>query len=175
MESIARSQHITPFLWFDHEAEDAAKFYCSIFKNAKITDVTRYGDAGPGEDGQVMTVVFEIDGLEFVGLNGGRRSPDGSPLGSEFDLAATSAVSFVVTCDTQADVDHLWDALTAGGRSMQCGWLKDKFGVTWQVVPAGFIDVIKDPDPERSQRGMRAMMGMEKLDINALREAVASD
>lgn len=168
MASIARTQNITPFLWFDHEAEEAAKFYCSIFKDAQITDVVRFG-----ED-RIMTVRFEIDGFAFVALNGGRTQRDGTPLGSEFDLKATTAVSFVISPETQAEVDELWEKLGAGGRTMQCGWLKDKFGVTWQIVPAGFVELLQDEDPERASRAMRAMMEMEKLDINALREALAA-
>jgi predicted 3-demethylubiquinone-9 3-methyltransferase (glyoxalase superfamily) len=164
-------QNITPFLWFDDNAEEAANYYVSIFKNSKIDHVARYGEAGPGEKGKVMTVSFQIDGLEFVALNGGRKQLDGSDLAPRFDLAASSAVSFVVNCPTQAEVDRLWDELSNGGEPMQCGWIRDKFGVTWQIVPEGFVELISSGDEERSTRAMAAMMEMEKLDINELRRA----
>ena len=164
-------QNITPFLWFDDNAEEAANYYVSLFKNSKITNLTRYDGAGPGDDGGVMTVSFTLDGTDFVALNGGRQCPDGTALDSRFDLAASSAVSFVVNCPTQAEVDRLWDELGKEGKPMQCGWITDKFGVTWQIVPEGFIDLIASDDQERSTRARMAMFEMEKLDINALRRA----
>lgn len=173
MASVSTTKKIAPFLWFDDQAEEAATFYTSIFKNSKINDVTRYGDPGPGAEGSVMTVTFELDGLLFVALNGGCTDRAGNSLGSQFSLAASSAVSFAVRCPTQDEVDYLWEKLTDGGQPMQCGWLKDKYGVTWQIVPEGFIDIIADEDRKRAGRAMKAMMEMEKLDINALRRAAA--
>jgi predicted 3-demethylubiquinone-9 3-methyltransferase (glyoxalase superfamily) len=164
-------QNITPFLWFDDNAEEAANYYVSLFKNSKIEHVSRYGDAGPGKKGTVMTVSFTLDGLEFVALNGGRQRRDDSELDPRFDLAQSSAVSFVVNCPTQAEVDRLWAELSNGGEPMQCGWIRDKFGVTWQIVPEGLVDLISSDDDEKSTRAMSAMMEMEKLDINELRRA----
>lgn len=164
-------QNITPFLWFDDNAEEAAKYYVSLFDDSKIGNVTYYDGAGPGDGGDVMTVSFTLRGLDFVALNGGRQSPDGTELGSRFDLSASSAVSFVVNCPTQDEVDRLWQELGNGGKPMQCGWITDKFGVTWQIVPEGFIDLIAGDDEEKSTRARTAMMEMEKLDINALRRA----
>jgi predicted 3-demethylubiquinone-9 3-methyltransferase (glyoxalase superfamily) len=152
---------ISPFLWFDSEAEEAAKFYVSIFKNSKITNVSRYGEAGPGPEGSVMTVAFELDGTEFTALNGGPNY--------EF----SGAISFVIDCKDQAEVDYFWERLTKGGEEIQCGWLTDKYGITWQVVPEGLVDCIAGDDPEGSQRAMKAMFGMKKLDIGALRKAYA--
>jgi len=154
-------QKISPFLWFDTKAEEAANFYVSIFKNSKITSINRYGEAGPGEAGSVMTVSFELDGEDFTALNGG-------PV-----YNFTPAISFVIHCQTQAEVDDLWGKLTAGGAEVQCGWLVDKFGVSWQVVPDGLTDVIAGDDEEGSQRAMEAMLKMQKLDINVLREVYA--
>jgi predicted 3-demethylubiquinone-9 3-methyltransferase (glyoxalase superfamily) len=148
---------ITPFLWFDTQAEDAARFYTSVFPNSRIMDVVRYGAAGPGPTGSVMTVHFELDGREFVALNGG-------PAYYGFNLA----VSFVIDCKTPEEVDYYWAALTEGGREDQCGWLQDRFGLAWQVVPEGLPALLGDPDPERAQRAMQAMMGMKKLDIRAM-------
>ncbi len=149
---------VTPFLWFDDNAEQAATCYSKIFKNAKILSTNRYGDAGPGDKGKVMTVRFEVEGQEFIGLNGGPHH--------KMNLG----VSFVVNCP-QDEVDRLWGLLTDGGETHQCGWVTDKFGVTWQVVPEGFVDLIASDDEEKSARAMEAMMQMVKLDINELRRA----
>lgn len=155
-------QKIIPNLWFDTEAEEAAAFYVSIFKNSKIVSVARYTEAGPGPAGTVMTVEFELDGERFVGINGG-------PM-----FTFSEAVSFQINCDGQAEVDHFWDALTAdGGEESQCGWLKDKFGLSWQVVPAGMDEIMVNPDPEAAKRAVTAMLGMKKLDEAALRRAAA--
>jgi predicted 3-demethylubiquinone-9 3-methyltransferase (glyoxalase superfamily) len=164
-------QNITPFLWFDDDAEEAANYYVSLFKNSKIEHISRYGDAGPREKGSVMTVSFNLDGTDFIALNGGRRHRDGSPLDPSFELSASSAVSFFVNCPTQDEVDRLWAELTQGGTPMQCGWIRDKYGVTWQIVPDGLIELISSDDEERSTRAMRAMFEMEKLDVNAARRA----
>jgi predicted 3-demethylubiquinone-9 3-methyltransferase (glyoxalase superfamily) len=150
---------VTPFLWFDRQAEEAAEFYTSIFKNSKITEVKRYGPAGPGPAGTVMTVAFELDGQPFIALNGG-------PL-----FTFTEAISFSIDCDTQHDVDELWEKLSADGETGQCGWLKDKYGLSWQVVPRGLRDLLDTGDPGKSTAATRAMLQMEKLDINRLREA----
>jgi predicted 3-demethylubiquinone-9 3-methyltransferase (glyoxalase superfamily) len=152
-------QKITPFLWFDHQAEEAAGFYSSIFPNSRIVKVVRYGDAGPGPAGSVMTVEFQLDGQTFVALNGG-------PI---FNF--TEAISFVVNCQTQDEVDAYWEKLSAGGTEVQCGWLKDKFGLSWQIVPTVLPELLNDPDPEKSQRVMKAMFAMKKLDIRALKQA----
>lgn len=164
-------QNITPFLWFDDNAEEAVNYYVSIFKNSKIEHISRYGDAGPREKGKVMTVSFQLDGLDFIALNGGRQRRDGSELDPRFELSASSAVSFVVSCPTQDEVDRLWDELSKGGAPMQCGWITDKFGVTWQIVPEGLVELLSSDDKEKSTRAMTAMMEMEKLDINELRRA----
>jgi predicted 3-demethylubiquinone-9 3-methyltransferase (glyoxalase superfamily) len=152
-------QKITPFLWFDRQAEQAADHYVAIFKNSRITNVQRYGDAGPGEKGSAMVVEFELDGQKFIALNGGPQ------------FQFNEAVSFYVTCADQAEVDYLWERLVDGGEPGNCGWLKDKFGVSWQIVPADLPSLLGDPDPGRSNRAMRAMLGMNKLDIQALRDA----
>jgi len=152
-------QKISPFLWFDNQAEEAANFYVSIFKNAKITKIARYGEAGPRPKGSVMTVAFELDCQEFTALNGGPQ------------FKFNEAISFVARCETQAEVDHYWDKLSQGGQTQVCGWLKDKFGVSWQVVPNALIELATDPDAEKSQRVMRAMMQMTKIDIATLRQA----
>lgn len=152
-------QTITPFLWFDHQAEEAANFYTSIFPNSKIIKVVRYGEAGPGPAGTAMTVAFQLDGQAFVALNGGPH------------FQFSEAISFVVNCQTQAEVDRYWDRLSAGGTQVQCGWLKDRFGVSWQVVPTALSDLLSDPEPARSQRVMKALMTMKKLDIQALKQA----
>jgi predicted 3-demethylubiquinone-9 3-methyltransferase (glyoxalase superfamily) len=152
-------QKITPNLWFDTEAEDAAGFYVSVFENSRIVNVARYTEAGPRAAGTVMTVEFELDGQRFVGINGG----------PEFTF--DEAVSFQITCETQDEVDHYWDRLSEGGEEGQCGWLKDRYGLSWQVVPAGMEEVFADPDPERAERAMKAMLKMGKLDIAALRSA----
>ena len=152
-------QKITPFLWFDNNAEEAAKFYVSVFKNSKIGKVARYGEAGPGPKGTVMTVEFELDGQKFVALNGGPQ------------FKFTEAVSFVVNCKTQKEVDTIWEKLSAGGQEVQCGWLKDKFGLSWQIVPTVMTELLTDRDPKKSQRVMKAMLKMVKLDIAALERA----
>jgi len=152
-------QKITPFLWFDGQAEEAAKFYVSIFPNARLGTVRRYGDAGPGPKGSVITVSFELEGLQFTALNGGPH------------FKFNEAVSFVVACETQEEVDTLWDRLSRGGQMQQCGWLKDRFGLSWQIVPTVLPQLLGDPDPQRSQRVMEAMLKMTKLDIAALRRA----
>lgn len=152
-------QRIAPFLWFDHQAEEAAGFYVSIFPNSKVVKTVRYGEAGPGPAGSVMTVAFQLDGQSFVALNGG-------PL-----FKSSEAISFVVNCQTQEEVDHYWDKLSAGGTEVQCGWLKDKFGLAWQIVPTVLPELLSDPDPARSQRLMKAMLAMKKLDIRALQQA----
>jgi predicted 3-demethylubiquinone-9 3-methyltransferase (glyoxalase superfamily) len=150
---------ITPWLWFDTQAEEAAQFYTSVFANSRILDTSRYSDASP-RPGQVMTVSFELDGEQFVALNGG----------PEFSF--TEAVSFQVACESQEEVDRFWAVLTAdGGQESQCGWLKDKFGLSWQIVPAELGEILGDPDPERARRAMEAMFKMSKLDIAALRRA----
>ncbi|HTV73061.1 MAG TPA: VOC family protein [Candidatus Acidoferrales bacterium] len=152
-------QKIRPFLWFDAQAEDAAKFYTSIFKNSKIEHVSRYGDDGPGENGKVMSVTFELDGEEFMALNGG-------PV-----FTFTPAISFFVRCETQAEVDHFWERLSEGGETSRCGWLRDKFGVSWQIVPSLLGDLLNDEDDEKSDAVMQAMLKMDKLDIAALQKA----
>jgi predicted 3-demethylubiquinone-9 3-methyltransferase (glyoxalase superfamily) len=152
-------QKITPFLWFDDKAEEAANFYVSIFKNSKIGSVTRYGDAGPGPKGTVMTVTFQLDGQEFVALNGGPQ------------FTFTEAISFVVNCKTQEEVDEFWEKLSEGGEKSRCGWLKDKFDLSWQVVPTVLEEMYQDKDPEKTQRVMKAMLQMDKLDIKTLRQA----
>lgn len=150
---------ITPFLWFDNNAEEAANFYISIFKNSRILSVNRYGEAGPGPAGTVMIVTFELEGQQFTALNGG-------PV-----FKFTEAISFFVSCETQEEVDELWDKLSAGGQESQCGWLKDKFGLSWQIVPTALIELMGDPDPAKSQRVMQAMLQMKKIDIQGLKQA----
>ena len=152
-------QKIIPNLWFDTDAEDAANFYITVFKNSRIVNVAKYPEGSPGEPGTVMTVEFELDGQRFVGINGGPQF--------KFD----EAVSFQITCEGQDEVDYYWDALTEGGEESQCGWLKDKFGLSWQVVPQGMEEVFSDPDRAKAERAMKAMLGMRKLDIAALRAA----
>ncbi|MEO8119960.1 MAG: VOC family protein [Rhodoferax sp.] len=152
-------QKITPFLWFDNRAEEAMNFYTSIFKNSKVLTVTRYGDAGPGPKGTVMTASFLLDGQEFVALNGGP------------EYKFTPAISFVVNCESQQEVDDYWEQLGAGGREDQCAWLQDKFGVSWQIVPTILVKLLSDPDPIKAQRVMAAMMKMKKIDIAALKRA----
>jgi predicted 3-demethylubiquinone-9 3-methyltransferase (glyoxalase superfamily) len=155
-------QRITPFLWFDGQAEEAANFYVSIFPNSKIGSTSRYGEAGPGPKGSVMTIAFDLDGLSFTALNGG-------PM-----FKFTEAISLVVHCETQAEVDHYWDKLSAGGQQVQCGWLKDKYGLSWQIVPNALIELAQDKDPAKSQRVMAAMMQMKKIDIAGLKAAYAA-
>ena len=151
---------ITPFLWFDDKAEEAMNFYVSIFKNSKVGNVTRYGDAGPGPKGTVMSATFQLDGQDFFALNGG-------PL-----FKFTEAISFFVNCETQDEVDELWEKLTAGGGTAQrCGWLKDKYGLSWQIIPKALGEMLGDKDPKKSQRVMQAMLQMNKIDIQRLKEA----
>jgi len=151
---------LTPFLWFDDKAEEAMNFYVSIFKNSKVGSVTRYGDAGPGPKGTVMSATFQLDGQDFFALNGG-------PL-----FKFTEAISFFVNCDTQEEVDELWEKLMAGGGSPQrCGWLKDKYGLSWQIIPKALGEMLGDKDPQKSQRVMQAMLQMNKIDIQRLKEA----
>jgi predicted 3-demethylubiquinone-9 3-methyltransferase (glyoxalase superfamily) len=151
---------ITPFLWFDDKAEEAMNFYVSIFKNSKVGSVTRYGDAGPGPKGTVMSATFQLDGQDFFALNGG-------PL-----FKFTEAISFFVNCETQEEVDELWEKLTAGGGTPQrCGWLKDKYGMSWQIIPKALGEMLGDKDPQKSQTVMQAMLQMDKIDIQRLKEA----
>jgi predicted 3-demethylubiquinone-9 3-methyltransferase (glyoxalase superfamily) len=150
---------ITPFLWFDTQAEEAAKFYVPIFKNSKIVSVARYIDAGPGPKGSVMTVAFELDGQRFIALNGGPH------------FKFTEAISFSVDCKTQQEVEDFWEKLSAGGVESQCGWLKDKFGLSWQINPSILGEMLSDPDPRRSKRVMEAMLKMKKIDIGVLKQA----
>jgi len=153
-------QKITPFLWFDNQAEEAVNFYASIFKNSKIGNIARYGDAGPGPKGTVMTASFQIEGQEFIALNGGPH------------FKFTEAVSFVVSCETQEEIDYYWNKLiSGGGQESQCGWLKDKFGLSWQIVPTIISKILSDKDAKRSQRVMQAMMPMKKLIIADLQKA----
>jgi predicted 3-demethylubiquinone-9 3-methyltransferase (glyoxalase superfamily) len=152
---------ITPFLWFDNNAEEAIHFYTSIFKNSKIGNVTRYGDAGPGPKGSVMSATFELEGQPFMALNGGPH------------FKFTEAISLFVSVDTQQEVDELWDKLSAGGRKSQCGWLKDKFGLSWQIIPKALGELLGDKDPRKSQSVMKAMLQMDKIDIARLKEASA--
>jgi predicted 3-demethylubiquinone-9 3-methyltransferase (glyoxalase superfamily) len=154
-------QKISPFLWFDGQAEEAMHFYCSIFKNSKAGDVVRYGEAGPGPAGSVMIASFELEGQHFTALNGG-------PL-----YKFTEAVSFAVDCATQEEVDHYWEKLSEGGQTQACGWLKDKFGLSWQIVPTALKELMSDPDPEKKGRVMGAMMQMVKIDIAKLQQAYA--
>ena len=155
-------QKITPFLWFDTEGEDAAKFYTSVFPNSKIGEISRYGSAGPRPEGTVMTVSFELDGQRFVALNGG----------PEFTFS--EAISFLVNCDTQDEVDSYWSALSEGGEEGPCGWLKDKFGLSWQIVPKRLPELLADPDRERAQRVMEAMLKMRKIEVDELERAAAA-
>jgi predicted 3-demethylubiquinone-9 3-methyltransferase (glyoxalase superfamily) len=150
---------ISPFLWFNTQAEEAARFYVSVFPNSSITAITRYGESGPGPKGSVMTVAFLLDGQEFIGLNGGPN------------FKFTEAISFMVNCETQEEVDRYWAKLTDGGQEIECGWLKDKYGLCWQIVPVTFMKMVRDPDPDRVERVMKAMMTMKKFDIAKL-EAV---
>ncbi len=155
-------QKITPFLWFDKEAEEAANFYVSVFKNSKVVEVARYPEGSPAPAGSVMTVNFQLDGQDFVALNAGPH------------FKFTEAISFVVECDDQEEVDHFWTTLTAdGGEESQCGWLKDKFGLSWQITPRILIELMKHKDPERGKGVMQAMMQMKKIDIARLKEAAA--
>jgi len=156
---MATLTKITPCLWFDAQGEEAATFYTSIFKNSRILHVARYGSAGPRPEGMVMTVTFELDGQEFIALNGGP------------EFAFTEAISFQVNCESQEEVDEFWARLSDGGEDGPCGWLKDRYGVSWQIVPAVLDELIGNPDPQRSQRAMKAMLGMRKIDIAELQRA----
>jgi predicted 3-demethylubiquinone-9 3-methyltransferase (glyoxalase superfamily) len=152
-------QKITPNLWFDTEAEQAAQFYCSVFPRSRVVHVARYTEAGPRPAGTVMTVAFELDGQLFVGINGGPEFP------------FSEAVSFEITCESQDEIDHYWQRLSEGGQEGPCGWLQDQYGLSWQVVPTGMDELFSDSDPSRATRAMQAMLGMGKLDIAALRAA----
>ncbi|MBW8687569.1 VOC family protein [Chitinophaga rhizophila] len=152
-------QKITPFLWYDGQAEEAAQLYTSLFKNSTIGKISRYPPGVPGQEGKVMSVEFTLDGQEFIALNGGPH------------YSFTPAVSMFIRCETQEEVDKLWDALSAGGQQDRCGWLKDKFGLSWQVVPNGLQELLQDQDREKAQRAAAAMMKMDKLDIRVLEEA----
>jgi len=155
-------QKISPFLWFDDQAEEAVNFYTSIFKNSKILNATRYGEVGPGPKDSVMTVAFQLEGQEFMALNGGPH------------FKFTEAISFVVKCKTQEEVDDLWEKLSeGGGEKIQCGWLKDKYGVSWQIVPTILGEMISDPNRAKSQRVMEAMLKMKKIEIEGLKRAYA--
>ncbi len=152
-------QKITPFLWFDGKAEEAMNFYVSVFKNSKIVRVTRYGEAGPGPKGTVMSVTFQLDGQEFFALNGGPQ------------FTFSPAISFFVNCETQQEVDELWDKLSEGGSKDRCGWLKDKYGLSWQIVPSVLGKMLQDKDAEKAKRVMKAMLQMDKIDIKRLQQA----
>src|SRR3954449_5265969 len=152
-------QKITPFLWFNGQAEEAMNFYVSIFKNSKVVSVQRYGDGGPGPKGSVMSATFQLEGQDFYALNGGPQ------------FAFTPAISFFVSCETQAEVDELWEKLSEGGEKGRCAWLKDKFGLSWQIVPTALGKLLSDKDPEKSKRVMQAMMKMGKIEIAELQKA----
>jgi predicted 3-demethylubiquinone-9 3-methyltransferase (glyoxalase superfamily) len=158
--TLPRTQKITTFLWFDNNAEEAVNFYVSVFKNSKILGTAFNGDAGPGPKGSILVIEFQLDGQEFAALNGGPQ------------FKFSEAISQVVHCKTQEEVDYYWDKLSAGGgQTVECGWLKDKFGLSWQIVPDVLLDLLQDSDQEKSQRVMKAMMTMKKLDIKALKQA----
>jgi predicted 3-demethylubiquinone-9 3-methyltransferase (glyoxalase superfamily) len=152
-------QKITPFLWFNGQAEEAVNFYVSIFKNSKMGNIQRYGDAGPGPKGSVMSATFQLEGQDFYALNGGPQ------------FSFTPAISFFVNCETQQDVDELWEKLSQGGEKGRCGWLKDKFGLSWQIIPSTLGKLLQGKDPEKSKRAMQAMMKMGKIDIAGLQKA----
>jgi predicted 3-demethylubiquinone-9 3-methyltransferase (glyoxalase superfamily) len=152
---------VTPCLWFDTEGEDAAKFYTSIFPNSKILEVAHYGEAGPRPAGTVMTVSFELDGKKFIALNGGP------------DFTFSEAVSFEVSCKNQEEVDMYWSKLSEGGEEGPCGWLKDRYGVSWQIIPTALVELLNDPDREKSQRVMKAMLSMKKIEVAELERAAA--
>jgi len=152
-------QKITPFLWFDGKAEEAVNFYISIFKNSRFLNLTRSGEAGPGPKGTVMVATFQLEGQQFMALNGGPH------------YTFSPAISFFVDCETQAEVDELWEKLSAGGGELQCAWLKDKFGVSWQIVPRALIELMQDKDPVKSQRVFKAMLQMTKIDVEGLKRA----
>ncbi len=154
-------QKISPWLWFDTEGKQAAEFYTSVFPNSRILEVTRYGEAGPREAGMVMTVTFELDGYEFTALNGGP------------DFTFSEAISFQVLCEDQDEVDRYWHTLSEGGEEGPCGWLKDRFGLSWQIIPRRLPELLADPDQERAQRVMRVMLEMKKIEITELERAAA--
>lgn len=150
---------ITPFLWFDGKAEEAMNFYVSVFKNSKIVRVTRYGEAGPGPKGTVMSATFQLDGQDFFALNGGPQ------------FSFTPAISFFVNCESQQEVDELWEKLSEGGEKGRCGWLKDKFGLSWQIIPSVLGGLLQDKDAQKAKRVMQAMLQMDKIDIGRLKQA----
>src|SRR5215469_6384292 len=152
-------QKITPFLWFDNQAEEAANFYVSLFKNSRLGSIRRYGDTGPGPKGSVMSVIFQLEGQEFFALNGGPH------------FKFTPAISLFVNCENQEEVDELWEKLSAGGRKDRCGWLQDKYGLSWQIIPTALSQFLSDPDPAKSNRVVKAMLQMDKIDIARLKEA----
>ena len=155
-------QKITPFLWFDGKAEEAMNFYTSIFKNSKVGKVSRYGEGAPAPSGTVMSATFQLNGQDFIALNGG-------PM-----FTFTPAISFFVNCETQEEIDELWEKLSAGGEKQRCGWLKDKYGLSWQIVPPVLGELLQDKDSQKSKRVMQAMLQMDKIDINKLRKAYES-
>lgn len=152
-------QKITPFLWFDNQAEEAMNFYVSIFRNSKVVNVTRYGEAGPGPKGSVMSATFQLEGQTFYALNGGPQ------------FTFTPAISFFVNCETQQEVDELWENLSAGGEKNRCGWLRDKYGLSWQIIPTVLGEMLGDKDPAKANRVMKAMLQMDKIDIEGLKRA----
>src|SRR6266478_4307517 len=152
-------QKITPFLWFDSKAEEAANFYVSVFKNSKIVSIMRYGEAGPGPKGSVMSATFQLDGQDFIALNGG-------PM-----FTFSPAISFFVNCESQEEVDKLWEKLSEGGEKQRCGWLKDKYGLSWQIIPSALGKLLQDKDAEKPKRVMKAMLQMDKIDIQRLKQA----
>jgi predicted 3-demethylubiquinone-9 3-methyltransferase (glyoxalase superfamily) len=152
-------QKITPFLWFNDKAEEAMNFYISIFKNSKVGRISRYGEGGPGPKGMVMSATFQLEGQKFMALNGGPQFP------------FTEAISLYVDCTTQSEVDELWEKLSEGGEKGRCGWLKDKFGLSWQIIPSALGEMLGDPDPVKSGKVMKAMLTMKKIDIEALKQA----
>jgi predicted 3-demethylubiquinone-9 3-methyltransferase (glyoxalase superfamily) len=155
-------QKVSTFLWFDKNAEEAVNFYVSAFKNSNVRKTVHYGDEGPGPKGSVMTIDFQLDGQEFTALNGGPQ------------FKFTEAISLVVHCGTQDEVDYFWEKLSEGGEKVECGWLKDKFGLSWQIVPDVLLELLQDDDPKKSQRVMKALMQMKKLDIEGLKQAAAA-
>jgi predicted 3-demethylubiquinone-9 3-methyltransferase (glyoxalase superfamily) len=152
-------QKITPFLWFDDKAEEAANFYVSVFKNSRVMSVSRYGEGGPGPKGTVMSVTFQLEGQDFYALNGG-------PI-----FTFTPAISLFVSCETQQEVDQLWEKLSEGGKKDRCGWLKDKYGLSWQIIPTVLGKMLQDKDPQKAKRVMTAMLQMDKIDTQALKQA----
>jgi predicted 3-demethylubiquinone-9 3-methyltransferase (glyoxalase superfamily) len=152
-------QKITTYLWFDDQALEAAEFYTSVFKNSKIVDVSHYGEGAPRPAGTVLTVTFELDGQRFIALNGGPH------------FTFTEAISLFIDCEDQNEVDYFWDTLVEGGEPSQCGWLKDRYGLSWQVVPKRLLELLSDPDPDKAQRAMQAMLTMQKIDVPALEAA----